>query len=456
MQTNEHEFVPETVDEQIDRIEQSGTSSQHKENSLSPGQRLIDRLHEMYQEDARIGERVWQQLSRHVARSNGITELRHQPSHTIRGQGRIHSMRPSSRGLTWIAAVFFTALLVGSLLWVLDQAQHRSRTGGVHQVPSPTASPLPQVEPPRIGSAMAYDPVHHIVLLFGGTVQAQEGPETNETWAWDGHAWRQLHPASSPPALQGTMVYEAASQQIVLLLNQVQSGGIVANEMWTWDGATWHQLRPAVMPEVLGASIAYDEAHHQIVLFGGEIPAGHVGTLMNTTWTWNGAVWQQQHPATSPSARTGAAMAYDVAHQQIVLYGGITVDGISSETWTWDGVTWQLHHVTSLPSLSQNALLVYDKATQQTLLFGGTSAGGVQPSPGSTWAWNGTGWFSVAAQGAPTGLYESATYDDATQTVIVYAVQGLVNKLETPSSTGASAPVSQTWIWNGSAWKLLP
>ena len=55
MQTNENEFVPETVDEQIDRIEQFGTSSQHEERSPSPDHRLIEGLHEIYQEDARIG-----------------------------------------------------------------------------------------------------------------------------------------------------------------------------------------------------------------------------------------------------------------------------------------------------------------------------------------------------------------------------------------------------------------
>lgn len=456
MQTNSFSFVPETVDEQIDRIEQFGTASQHEERSPSPDHRLIEGLHEIYQEDARIGERVWHQLSRHVAGNTGINELLHQQSHMIRRQERFHSMRSSSRSLRLIAAVFFAALLVGSLLWVLNQVGHRSITGGVHPAPSSAVSPIPQVEPPLRDSTMAYDPAHHTVLLVGGAVQAQGGSETNETWAWDGHAWRQLHPASSPPALQGTMVYDATSRRIMLFLNQVQSGGTVANEMWTWDGATWHQLRPAVMPEVLGASMAYDAAQHQIVLFGGEIPYGHVGTLMNTTWTWNGTIWQKQDPVTSPSPRTGAAMAYDAAHQQIVLYGGVTLAGVSTETWTWDGATWQQHHVTSMPPESLNALLVYDNATQQTLLFGGMSVGGEQPSLSSTWAWNGTGWVRVAAQGAPIGLNKSATYDDATQTVIVYAVQGHINKLISPPSSSASAPVSQTWIWNGMTWKLLP
>ena len=145
-------------------------------------------------------------------------------------------------------------------------------------------------------------------------------------------------------------------------------------------------------------------------------------------------------------------MAYNGAPRQIVLFGGLTQDGLSSETWTWNGSSWQQQQVTSQPSTRQNALLVYDNATQQTLLFGGINAEGTQPAPGDTWAWNGKAWTRVSDQGAPTNLYESAAYDDATRTIVVYAVLGSLNKLETPNTP---SPVSQTWIWNGTTWKLL-
>jgi hypothetical protein len=84
------------------------------------------------------------------------------------------------------------------------------------------------------------------------------------------------------------MAYDAARGQIILVLSQILSGGMVDNQMWTWDGTTWQQVRPATMPEVVGASMAYDAARRQIVLFGGEIPYGHVGMFVNTTWTWDG------------------------------------------------------------------------------------------------------------------------------------------------------------------------
>ena len=53
---------------------------------------------------------------------------------------------------------------------------------------------------------------------------------------------------------------------------------------------------------------------------------------LDDTWTWDGTTWTQQHPATSPSARTFASMAYDPATSTAVLFGG---KGTLADTWTW-------------------------------------------------------------------------------------------------------------------------
>ncbi len=46
--------------------------------------------------------------------------------------------------------------------------------------------------------------------------------------------------------------------------------------------------------------------------------------------------WTRQHPATSPPARTGAAMACDASTGAVVLFGGAGLnDGHDGGTWTW-------------------------------------------------------------------------------------------------------------------------
>src|SRR5205807_2086897 len=55
----------------------------------------------------------------------------------------------------------------------------------------------------------------HRVLLTGGVSAA--GRELNDTWAWDGSAWRQLAGIAAPaPRQQAGIAYDAATQQVLL------------------------------------------------------------------------------------------------------------------------------------------------------------------------------------------------------------------------------------------------
>src|SRR5712691_1002940 len=124
--------------------------------------------------------------------------------------------------------------------------------------------------------------------------------------------------------------------------------------------------RPAPFGRVWN-SWAYDPAQHDVVLFGGSTDnaAGSPGVALGTTWTWD-RHWREHHPARSPSARTGAAMAYDAATGQLLLFGGSTRPGTQGgylgDTWTWNGTTWTRLHPAAAPSARHNADLVYDPA----------------------------------------------------------------------------------------------
>src|SRR5580704_17181410 len=84
----------------------------------------------------------------------------------------------------------------------------------------------------------------------------------------------------------------------------------------------WTQKSPAASPPVReGHAMAYDSAHGQVVLFGGD--TGTVNAFLNDTWVWDGTTWTQKSPQNSPPARYQHAMAYDSAHGQVVLFGGL-------------------------------------------------------------------------------------------------------------------------------------
>jgi hypothetical protein len=60
------------------------------------------------------------------------------------------------------------------------------------------------------------------------------------------------------------------------------------------------------------------------------------------TSEWDGVSWYAFTPPTSPTPRVGQFMAYDLARQRVILFGGRDErDGTElADLWEWDGTTW--------------------------------------------------------------------------------------------------------------------
>jgi uncharacterized protein (TIGR03437 family) len=194
---------------------------------------------------------------------------------------------------------------------------------------------------------MAYDSAHGQVVLFGGS----SGSATvvlNDTWVWDGSNWTQKSPQASPPSRSGlAMAYDSVHNQVVLFGGTIPPLVKVFGDTWTWDGANWTQESPQTLPSPrIYSAMAYDSAHDQVVLFGGFEYRTNGATyeidFLNDTWLWDGSNWTQASPQTSPSGRDGIAMAYDSAHSQVVLFGGgVATNNLmpvpGADTWIWSG-----------------------------------------------------------------------------------------------------------------------
>ncbi len=126
----------------------------------------------------------------------------------------------------------------------------------------------------------------------------------------------------------------APAMMLAGLLSVVSLGDLPAGAVSPAQ-INWTKLSPATSPTArFGATMAYDPATGDMVLFGG-YNAGYLAD----TWTWNGTTWTKLSPATSPTARYGAAMAYDPATGNMVLFGGAGKSGYLADTWTWNGTT---------------------------------------------------------------------------------------------------------------------
>jgi hypothetical protein len=243
----------------------------------------------------------------------------------------------------------------------------------------PTASP-----PARFGASMAYDAATGTVVLFGGENRRARVPR--DTWVWDGSTWTQQHPATSPRGrIYPAMAYDAATGNVVMFGGETATGQLL-HDTWVWDGSTWTQQAPATSPPArMGASMAYDAATSNVVMFSGY----NSRFALSGTWVWDGSTWTKQAPATSPAARWGASMAYDVATSDVVLFGGfdpVTGTKDFGDTWVWDGSTWTKQAPATSPSARYLASMAYDAATGNVVLSGGFNTV-TQDGLGDTWTW---------------------------------------------------------------------
>ena len=263
--------------------------------------------------------------------------------------------------------------------------------------------------------------------------------------------WYQQLPANSPSGrFSQSMSYDAAQKNVVMFGGQVNNTQFL-NDTWTWNGNNWTNVTPSNPSNSpsprSSAAIAYDPATGQVVLFGGYSidPNTYSQISYGDTWVWNGSTWTQA--GGGPSARYNATMVYDVATQSIVLFGGSGPGGVMSDTWIWNGSSWS--QGASGPGQRYGQGMAYDPVHQQVVMFGGydggISAGGGGGENGGylydTWLWNGSSWSEVYPSTIPDGRYDQGMdYDAALGQVFMFG-----------GYDGRSF-LNDTYVWNGSNW----
>jgi hypothetical protein len=256
---------------------------------------------------------------------------------------------------------------------------------------------------------MAYDEGRHQIVMYGN-----RNPYTADlgvTWTWNGTDWAEADRTGD--LLAEKMVYDG------------KIGSIVAFNFFTsmpesrlWNGTRWSApIYGSPTPPRANFAVAYDPVSGNVVVFGGktEFPPATLGD----TWTWDGSQWTQQHPATSPTPRHLATMAYDPGSKKVLLFGGLTTDQWSTETWSWDGSTWtQLAPSARPPAVAYVAAA--DPRTGGILVLGETPIMSPPPSPfgcpppfhWEQWLWTGSTWQAQVAGAHPDRLPAPNAYDE--------------------------------------------
>ncbi|MBI4712807.1 MAG: hypothetical protein HY762_05855 [Planctomycetes bacterium] len=253
------------------------------------------------------------------------------------------------------------------------------------------------------------------------------------------------------------MVYDSVRDRIVFFggASDTEDGtsNVYYDETWEFDGTNWLQRYSASTPTARSwHAMAYDSARGKTVLFGGFLNSKQ----NNETWEWDGTNWTQNFPATSPMARDAFGMVYDQARGKVVLFGGYNLPqniGWLDDTWEWDGINWTQKFPYNNPYPRHYFAMAYDSARQKAVIFGGLAkltaeTLGTMNDLDETWEWDGTNWAEITPATKPQERYNLAmAYDSYRQRIVMYG------GIHIPDGLDYNYLV---WEYDGTNWTGVP
>lgn len=236
----------------------------------------------------------------------------------------------------------------------------------------------------------------------------------------EAQSWQQRSTLINPsPRRAGAMVFDVAGNRMLLNGGTIASPGQIVSDTWSFNGAAWTQLNPFTTPPARwGHQLVRDTGNNRLVTFGGRSPS--VSGLANDTWVWDGNDWSALPTVAAPSPRFRYGMVYDSTRSRIVLFGGRTTLNNSNETWEFDGLLWHQMTTVNAPPPREDMVLAFDASTQTTVLFGGYD-NDTATLLGDTWEYRGLDWVDAAPVTSPSPRYRCAgIFDSLRQRVVMY------------------------------------
>jgi hypothetical protein len=133
----------------------------------------------------------------------------------------------------------------------------------------------------------------------------------------------------------------------VLLFGGRMSNITYYGDVWRFGGTRWVRVAtntPTGPPGRAAAAVAWDSAHEALLVFGGvgknvDGGPGAQGVPLADTWTLTASGWGAQIPVGPPSESFAGAF-WDARANHVALIFGIACPQPVDTVWTWDGSSW--------------------------------------------------------------------------------------------------------------------
>jgi hypothetical protein len=247
----------------------------------------------------------------------------------------------------------------------------------------------------RSSHSMAYDPVHHQVVMLGGQ---DSGGLKGDTWIYQGNGttgtWT-LATAETHKSAEGGMVWDSQDSQILMLILEESAGFINDLRRYLWNGSSYTYTGKSITRHYVyfRAGMAFDPALGKAISAGGygaDNASGNNPFVLDETYAF-GPGGDPTQLVSLPSGREYPMMAYDSRRKKMVIVGGDNgQSGTGESVYEYDSTQPTLGWQTgvALPSGSGRAggAMVYDEKRGVMVLMGGAGAGAPNGNDGGRYS----------------------------------------------------------------------
>jgi hypothetical protein len=331
--------------------------------------------------------------------------------------------------------------LIAATAMVAAGCGRNSGTAATAQTASPSV--VHATPPGRQGAAMAYDPQLREVVMFGGGTQTAA---LNDTWAWDGKGWSELHPATVPSSYQAVMAYDPATRQLLLVTSD-QAG----DATWAWNHGNWSKLLDVPAQSctktaggaLCSPAVAQGPAQISAMVYDAALGKAVVQSGFDS-WAWDGRSWAKLASLDQASGAQASCfcLVYDSTDRELltIVYSGGKFTPEINHTLSLSDGSWKLVSATA-PAASQ-MLLADDPATSSVVVLLGNQALNGNSAPEAMWSWEGSSWHQVNVTLPAMLPGASVGYDGARKQLVLFG-----------GIDAYGSAVSDTWLWNGRSWQ---
>ena len=294
----------------------------------------------------------------------------------------------------------------------------------------------PTVSPPAMaGGAMAYDPVLHGLVLFGG-FSKQTGQFSGSTWLWRHTAWTRLAASGPPARSNGLLAYDSQLPGL-LLFSGHRPETVVTDTTWILRSGHWTELTDDRAHSTIPyAALLYDPKLHAVLAFSAHSTPCTVQTTVTRlclrhqpaqgqVLAFTGHGWKvvALSVATAPGLTDffTSAITWDPHTGVVLAYGPLSRTSTRSDTTpdvlaALTGSSWHLTTYTVRPQPRSSPVLVYDGQLHEAVLYGGS---GTASPLTDAWGFSAAGWTKLATDG-PSVLAPAVAFDTATGQLVLF------------------------------------